>query len=116
MNRLIRFDQEFSCGLMLQSRVTLEAPAQAELRPTCAGLAALPPPRRAPRQISRSIRIAWCDARQREMSTGNFMWAHATERGDTGSPGSGRASPSYQRRGLPGAWSISVSFSARIAG
>ena len=33
MNRLIRFDQEFSCGLMLQSRVTLEAPAQAELRP-----------------------------------------------------------------------------------
>jgi hypothetical protein len=47
---------------------------------------------------------------------GIFMWVHATERGDAGSPGSGRASPSYQRRGLPGAWSISVSFSARIAG
>ena len=71
---------------MLQSRVTLEAPAQAELRPTCAGLAALTPPRRDPRQIGRSIRIASVDVGKGNVDSGIFMWAHAIGQSDAESP------------------------------
>jgi hypothetical protein len=70
--------------------VTLEAPAQAELRPTSAG--GFPRKRTqdvTPTKQSFNPNRILGDAGN---STGNFMWAHAIGQGDAGSPGSGGAS------------------------